>query len=71
VKIADRFYALGGRRVQPVDVFNPATKAWTKGKPPPLELHHFQALDWDGKVLVAGAFTGKFPAETPVPKFYL
>ncbi|MGI9243781.1 MAG: Kelch repeat-containing protein, partial [Verrucomicrobiales bacterium] len=71
VGIGERFYALGGRRVQPVDVFDPATKAWTKGEPPPLELHHFQALDWNGKVLVAGAFTGKFPAETPVPNFYL
>ncbi|MGJ8695392.1 MAG: Kelch repeat-containing protein [Verrucomicrobiaceae bacterium] len=70
VKVGEKFYALGGRRVQPVDVFDPKTEVWSMGKRPPLELHHFQALEYEGKVLVAGAFTGRFPGETPVENFY-
>ena len=70
VKVKDRFYALGGRRIQPVDIYNPQTKRWTMGKAPPLELHHFQALAHEGKVLVAGAFTGRFPKEVPVSNLY-
>jgi hypothetical protein len=40
------------------------------GKAPPVELHHFQTLEYEGKVLIAGAFTGGFPGETPVPTLY-
>jgi hypothetical protein len=70
VQIGDRMVALGGRRIQPVDLLEPETMTWTQGAKPPLELHHFQALNHDGKVVVAGAFTGKFPAETPVPEIH-
>ena len=70
VKVAEKFYTLGGRRVQPVDIFDPATQTWSTGKAPPVELHHFQALEHEGRVLVAGAFTGRYPAETPVADFY-
>ena len=70
VAVGKRFYALGGRRIQPVDVFDPVTSTWTQGAPPPMELHHFQALEKDGFVLVAGAFTGRYPRETPVAHFY-
>lgn len=70
VKVGEKFYALGGRRVQPVDIYDPATGVWTQGQRPPIELHHFQALAHEGQVLVAGAFTGKFPGETPVANLY-
>jgi hypothetical protein len=70
VKVAEQFYALGGRLIQPVDIFDPKSETWSMGKRPPVELHHFQALEHKGKVLVAGAFTGRFPAETPVGNFY-
>lgn len=70
VKVGERFYALGGRRIQPVDVFDPQTRVWTQGSAPPMELHHFQALEKDGKVLIAGAFTGRYPGEVPVANIY-
>ncbi|GHC63777.1 ring canal kelch-like protein [Roseibacillus persicicus] len=70
VKVGERFYALGGRRVQPVDVFDPLTNSWSQASAPPMELHHFQALEWEGKVVVAGAFTGRYPGETPVEHIY-
>lgn len=70
VKVKDYFYALGGRRIQPVDIYDPETKRWSLGKEPPVELHHFQALAHEGKVLVAGAFTGPYPGEKPIANFY-
>lgn len=70
VEINDRFYLLGGRRVQAVDIFDPAKQAWSKGRKPPTELHHFQALEHEGRVLAAGAFTGRYPKETPVERIY-
>ena len=47
VQVGSRFYLLGGRRIQPVDIFDPATGLWTKGAPPPIEIHHFQAVPFD------------------------
>lgn len=70
VKVGERFIALGGRRIQPVDIFDPRSQTWSMGKRPPIELHHFQALEKDGQVLVAGAFTGRYPGETPVEHLY-
>jgi len=69
VKVGSQLVALGGRRIQPVDIFNPKNRTWRTGKRPPLELHHFQALEHNDKVLIAGAFTGenspgKLPSST-------
>jgi N-acetylneuraminic acid mutarotase len=71
VKVGSRFYLLGGRRIQPVDIFDPATGAWTKGAPPPIELHHFQALEYERKLWVVGAMTGRYPTEPPVDVIYI
>lgn len=70
VKVRDKFYVLGGRRIQPVDIYDPGRKTWSQGSKPPMELHHFQALEIDGKVLIAGAFTGNYPGEIPVAALY-
>jgi len=60
-------YLIGGRRVQPVDRFDPKTKTWTHASPPPVEIHHFQPVVWRGKVYLAGAMTGPYPHETGLP----
>ncbi|MGJ8723182.1 MAG: Kelch repeat-containing protein [Roseibacillus sp.] len=70
VAVGERFYALGGRRIQPVDIFDTVTESWAQGSPPPIELHHFQALEREGRVVIAGAFTGRFPGEVPVSNIY-
>lgn len=61
-----KLYLLGGRGIHPVEAYDPATKGWKKLAPPPMELHHFQALAVDGKIAVVGAMTGKYPHEPPV-----
>ncbi|MGD1890319.1 MAG: Kelch repeat-containing protein [Cyclobacteriaceae bacterium] len=65
-----KFYLIGGRTNKPINIFDPATNTWSEGATPPLEMHHFQALPYQGKIYVLGAFTGGFPRETPVPDVY-
>jgi N-acetylneuraminic acid mutarotase len=71
VELEGKFYLLGGRGIKPVEVFDPETNRWDKQAPTPIELHHFQALAYDGKIYVIGAFTGPYPNEKPVPVFYI
>lgn len=66
VAVDGRLYLLGGRDARPLDIFDPATGAWTRGAPPPLEIHHMQAVEHDGRLWVLGAFTGGFPEEQPL-----
>jgi hypothetical protein len=71
IEIGDKFYLLGSRGNRRVDIYDPATKIWTRGANPPIPLHHFQAVSYDNKVYVMGAFTGDYPTETPVPNVYI
>lgn len=67
IAFKDKFYALGGRRIQPVDIFDPKTQSWTQGAKPPFELHHFQPVVYQDAIILAGAMTGPYPNEIPVP----
>ena len=61
-----KFYRFGGRRVQPVDIFDPETKVWSYGSPPPIEVHHFLPVIVDREIWMIGTMTGLFPCETPL-----
>ncbi len=78
VEANGKFYLLGGRGNRPVNIYNPATNAWTQSSALPkdpqgqtLYLHHFQAVSLNGLIYVVGAFTGEYPNETPVPDVYI
>ena len=71
VQAGDKFYLLGGRGIKPVEAFNPADSTWTTGANTPIELHHFQAVEYQGLIYVMGAFTGNYPNEVPVPNIYI
>jgi N-acetylneuraminic acid mutarotase len=74
VRVGDRFYLIGGRGsnpIKPVEIFDPATRTWRVGATPPVEMHHFQAVEYEGKVYVVGAMTGDFPKEPPLPNVYI
>jgi len=58
-----KLYLIGGRGIEPVEEYDPSVNAWKQLAPPPLELHHFQALAVDGRILVPAAMTGNFPKE--------
>jgi hypothetical protein len=65
-----KLYLLGGRGVKPVEVYDPQANTWQTLAPPPLELHHFQAVPFAGRILVACAMTGNYPHETPVANIW-
>lgn len=72
VALDGKLYLLGGRGERPLEVFDPASGGWTSGARPPLEqLHHTQALAYDGRIWVMGALTGDFPAEPAVPALWI
>jgi N-acetylneuraminic acid mutarotase len=71
VRVGDSFYLVGGRSIKPVEAYDIKTRQWKKLAAPPLEMHHFQAVEYKGEIYVAGAFTGGFPHETPIPKIQI
>lgn len=66
VELNGKFYLLGGRKIKPVNIFDPAKNTWTSGAKPPIEIHHFQGAAYNGKIYVIGAMTGRFPNEKPL-----
>jgi len=62
-----QLYLVGGRRINPVDVFDPSTDTWTEKSKTPLEIHHFQAVSYGDAIYIIGAMTGQYPNETPLP----
>ncbi|MEP3479804.1 MAG: galactose oxidase [Fuerstiella sp.] len=68
VSCQGKLYLIGGRRINPVDRFDPATNTWTRHSVTPLELHHFQAVAIGDAIYLVGAMTGKFPNEVPLEK---
>ncbi|MDY0960662.1 FG-GAP-like repeat-containing protein [Massilia sp. CFBP9026] len=65
--VAGRLILLGGRGERPLEIYDQASGRWTKGEAPPFEIHHLQGVEFEGKLVVLGALTGKFPEESPVP----
>ena len=71
VRVADKFYLLGGRAIRAVSIFDTQTESWSTGAEPPIELHHFQPLVIDSKIYIIGALTGGWPNETPTSHIYI
>jgi hypothetical protein len=61
-----KFDLLGGRGVKPVGIFDPAFETWSQGVTPPVEIHHFQPIAFNGYIIVLGAMTGAYPREQPL-----
>ncbi|MEM6802076.1 MAG: T9SS type A sorting domain-containing protein, partial [Bacteroidota bacterium] len=71
VKVGNKFYLLGGRGIKAVDIYDPISKSWTQGQAPPIEIHHFQPLEYQGKIYGIGAMTGPYPNETAIPNIII
>jgi len=63
VSVAGRLILVGRRGDRPLDIHDPKTGLWTQGEPPPFEIHHLQGVDYQGKLYLLGALTGKFPPQ--------
>lgn len=71
IEYKDKFYLLGGRGINPVNVFDPASSSWeTKGKSP-MEIHHFQAVVYGDAIYLVGAMTGGYPKEVPLEHIWI
>lgn len=71
VKYKDKFYLLGGRGTNPVNVFDPETNTWeTRGKSP-MEIHHFQGVVYQDAIYLIGAMTGDYPEEVPTENIWI
>lgn len=59
-------YLLGGRRINPVDIFDPTEMAWRESIRSPIEIHHFQAVSTNNAIYIVGAMNGPWPNEQPL-----
>ena len=71
VNVKGKFYLIGGRKISPVEVFDPKTMAWSQVAAPPVEIHHFQALVYHDEVYVVMGMTGGYPHEKPLDHIYI
>ncbi len=66
-----KVFLLGGRRINPVDVFDPKTNSWSQKSKTPIELHHFQSVVVGDAIYIVGAMTGQWPNEKPLDKILI
>ena len=66
VESGGKFYLLGGRNVRKLDIYDPATNTWSSGADQPIEMHHFQAVDYKGEIWIKGAYPGTSPKKEPI-----
>jgi N-acetylneuraminic acid mutarotase len=71
VVVKDKFYLIGGRGINDVNIFDPKTNTWSGGAKPTLELHHFQAVVYKDEIYLLGAMTGRYPHEQPVANIFI
>lgn len=71
VEFQDKFYLIGGRGINPVNVYDPKSNTWETKNKSPFEIHHFQATVYGDAIYLAGAMTGKYPLETPLENIWI
>ncbi len=68
VAYQQKLYLMGGRRINPTDVFDPVKNTWQVKAKPPIEIHHFQPVVWGDAIYLVGAMTGDWPNETALER---
>ncbi len=71
VAYKNKLYLLGGRRINPTSVFDPASNSWTEKSRTPIELHHFQPVVYKDAIYMIGAMTGQWPNEKPLERIII
>ncbi len=71
IEVEGQFYLLGGRGERPVDIYDPETQRWSEGPDPPFQMHHFQAVSYDGDIYVVGAWSDDYPRENGLSHVYV
>lgn len=68
--VNDDMFLFGGRGNRPVNRFNFKTNTWDSVAVMPMIMNHWQASVYNDEVIIAGAFTGNYPHETPIANIY-
>lgn len=66
--VGGQLYLLGGRGEHAMQVWDPTIRTWREKSAPPVAIHHFQAVELNGELVIAGALTGDFPREIPLDR---
>lgn len=69
--IGNKLYILGGRSTRPLERLNTVTNTWDMSVAAPMEMHHFQPVEWGGKIYVVGAFTCCYPNEVTITRIQI
>ena len=62
--VGRKAYLLAGRNINPVNIYDPVTREWTQGQPPPISIHHTQCVAVDKSIWMVSSWTGGYPQET-------
>ena len=71
VEYKGKFYLLGGRGINPVDVYDPKTNTWEAKSKSPMQIHHFQAVVYKDAIYMIGAMTGGYPKEPALENIWI
>lgn len=71
VVVDGKLYMIGGRRSQPVDVYDPSSNRWTSLGNTPFEMSHFQPVAIGTKIYIIGGFTGRYPLEDSIDQIQI
>jgi N-acetylneuraminic acid mutarotase len=71
VAVGNQLVLVGGRGIKPVETFDIKTNLWSKSIDTPIEMHHFQAIEYKKELWIMGAFTGGYPHEAPIANIYI
>ena len=52
IAIGTKLYLIGGRALKPINIFDTETQTWSEGATPPVELHHFQPVNFQGLIYI-------------------
>jgi hypothetical protein len=69
--VGRRAILIGGRGTKRTDVMDPVSRTWTSGPPPPVQLHHMQCVEAQGKVWIMAAWTDWYPKENNAAHVYV
>ena len=71
VEYNGKFYLIGGRGINPVNVFDPVTNRWETRANSPIQIHHFQPVVYGNAIYLVGAMTGGYPTEAPLENIWI
>lgn len=58
VYVGGKFYLIGGRESQKVQIYNPSSNSWSDGATAPITMHHIQPVAVDGLIYAVAAYSG-------------